>query len=146
MVTLPKVENPSEIEQVSAALSRLELERSVVRCIAILPTIESPRGLRLAHAIAGADARVAGLQLGLVDLFEPLGVSAEDPFAAQHIRLQLRLVAVKRRCRVSIAHFQALRIWTVLQRTLQLHADWVSPARAASTPVRLQSPIKSFLH
>jgi citrate lyase subunit beta/citryl-CoA lyase len=93
MVTLPKVENPSEIEEVSAALSRLELERGVARSIAILPTIESPRGLRLAHAIAGADARVAGLQLGLVDLFEPLGVSAEHPFAAQHIRLQLRLAA-----------------------------------------------------
>jgi citrate lyase subunit beta/citryl-CoA lyase len=93
MVNLPKVEDSFEIEELSAALSKLERERGVARPIAILPTIESPRGLRRAHAIAAAEARVAGLQLGLVDLFEPLGISARDIFAAQNIRLQLRLAA-----------------------------------------------------
>jgi citrate lyase subunit beta/citryl-CoA lyase len=93
MVNLPKVEDSLEIEEISATLSKLERDRSIARPIAILPTIESPRGLRRAHAIATADARVAGLQLGLVDLFEPLGISARDTFAAQNIRLQLRLAA-----------------------------------------------------
>jgi len=93
MVNLPKVEDPFEIEEVSAALSKLERERGIARPIAVLPTIESPRGLRLAHTIAKADARVAGLQLGLVDLFETLGISAQDTFAAQHVRLQLCLAA-----------------------------------------------------
>lgn len=93
MVNLPKVEDPFEIDQLSAALSKFERERGLARCIAILPTIESPRGLRLAHSIAGTDARVAGLQLGLVDLFEPLDISAQDALAAQNIRLQLRLAA-----------------------------------------------------
>jgi citrate lyase subunit beta/citryl-CoA lyase len=95
VVSLPKVEDPLEIEELSAALSKLERERGLARPIAIHPTIESPRGLRLAHAIAGADARVAGLQLGLVDLFEPLGISQRDKFAAHHVRMQLRLAAAE---------------------------------------------------
>ncbi len=95
VVSLPKVEDPLEIEELSAALSKLERERGLTRPIAIHPTIESPRGLRLAHAIAGAETRVAGLQLGLVDLFEPLGISQRDEFAAHHVRMQLRLAAAE---------------------------------------------------
>ena len=95
MVSLPKVEDPSEIEELSAALSKLERGRGLTRPIAIHPTIESPRGLRRAHAIAEADARVAGLQLGLVDLFEPLGISQRDKFAAHHVRVQFRLAAAE---------------------------------------------------
>jgi citrate lyase subunit beta/citryl-CoA lyase len=95
IVNLPKVDDPSQVEQVSAALSKLEKKRSIARSIAILPTIESPRGLRQAHAIAAADARVMGLQLGLIDLFEPLGISQKDPFAGRMIRLQLRLAAAE---------------------------------------------------
>ena len=52
--------------QESIALSKLEKERSVVWPIATSPTTESARGLRQAHAIAGADTRVMGLQLGLI--------------------------------------------------------------------------------
>lgn len=95
IIDLPKVDDPSQIEEASAALSKLENERSVARAIAILPTIESPRGLRQAHAIAEADTRVMGLQLGLIDLLEPLGVSGKDMFAGQAIRLQLRLAAAE---------------------------------------------------
>jgi citrate lyase subunit beta/citryl-CoA lyase len=94
-ISLPKVEDPLEIEELSAALAELERERGLTRPIAIHPTIESPRGLRLAHAIAGADARVTGLQLGLVDLFESLGISQRDKFAAHHVRVQLRLAAAE---------------------------------------------------
>jgi citrate lyase subunit beta/citryl-CoA lyase len=93
MLNLPKVEDPSEIREVAEMLRQLESERSIVQPIAILATIESPRGLRLAEAIAGADPRVAGLQLGLADLFEPLGIQHGGGFAADHIRLRLRLAA-----------------------------------------------------
>jgi citrate lyase subunit beta/citryl-CoA lyase len=93
LVNIPKTEDPSEVDEVAAALSKLEQQRGITQAIAILPTIESPRGLRLAHAIAQADPRVAGLQLGLVDLFSPLGISAQDKTAVHHLRLQLRLAA-----------------------------------------------------
>jgi citrate lyase subunit beta/citryl-CoA lyase len=110
MVSLPKVEDPSEIEELSAALSKLERGRGLTRPIAIHPTIESPRGLRLAHAIAGADARVAGLQLGLVDLFEPLGISQRDKFAAHHVRLRLCLAAAEAEVPCFDCAFPAFRI------------------------------------
>ncbi len=93
MLALPKVEDPSEIKEAVAALLALETKRHLKNPIAILATIESARGLRLATSIAIADERVVGLQLGLADLFEPLGIQKGDGAAAHHVRLQLRLAA-----------------------------------------------------
>src|ERR1700712_1352267 len=45
LVNVPKVEDPSDVNEVAAELSKLERERDIARPIAILPTIESPRGL-----------------------------------------------------------------------------------------------------
>lgn len=92
LLTLPKVEDPSEVADVAEALLQLEKERKCGSPIAILVTIESPRGLRLAQSIAAAHARVVGLQLGLADLFEPLGIEHDDTSAHQ-VRLALRLAA-----------------------------------------------------
>ena len=93
VLTLPKVEDPSEIRDAAAVLLALEKERNLEQPLAILVTIESPRGLRLAESIATADARVAGLQLGLADLFEPLGIQQNDMSAAHQVRFRLRLAA-----------------------------------------------------
>ena len=93
VLNIPKVEDPSEMRDASAALLKLERERNIEEPITILPTIESPRGLRLAHAIAESDPRITGLQLGFADLFEPLGIRRDDNIAAHQVRLQLRLAA-----------------------------------------------------
>ena len=93
VLTLPKVEDPEEIRETATALLALEKEHKLERAITILATIESPRGLRLADAIAGADARVAGLQLGLADMFEHLGIQQDNAPAAHQVRLRLRLAA-----------------------------------------------------
>jgi citrate lyase subunit beta/citryl-CoA lyase len=93
MIVLPKIEESSEIHEAAAVLLRLEQERGIPNPIALLPTIESPGGLRQAHRIAAADGRVAGLQLGLVDLFSSLGISAKDKASAQYARLQLRFAS-----------------------------------------------------
>jgi len=74
-------------------LARLESERGLARPIGILANIESPRGLRRAAEIAGAHPRVAGLQLGLGDLFEPLGIDRGDVAAVRQIQLTVRLAA-----------------------------------------------------
>jgi citrate lyase subunit beta/citryl-CoA lyase len=92
-LALPKVEDPSEITEAVSALLALEKKRNLKNPIAILAAIESPRGLRLAESIATADARVVGLQFGLADLFEPLGIQQSDMAAAHHVRLRLRLSA-----------------------------------------------------
>jgi citrate lyase subunit beta/citryl-CoA lyase len=93
VLALPKTENPSEVIETVGALRNLEEQRGIERPIAILPTIESSRGLQFAGAIAAADSRVIGLQLGLADLLQSLGIQQNDLYAAHHVRLQLRLQA-----------------------------------------------------
>jgi citrate lyase subunit beta / citryl-CoA lyase len=93
MLALPKVEDPSEINEAVATLVHLEKKLNLKNPIGILATIESARGLRLATSIASADERVFGLQLGLADLFETLGIQQGDSAATHQVRLQLRLAA-----------------------------------------------------
>jgi citrate lyase subunit beta/citryl-CoA lyase len=92
-VALPKVETPEEIHHAAELLSQIELERGIQSPIALLITVESPRGLRCAHELAASSGRICGLQLGFADLLEPLGISSENTMARQQIRLTLRLAA-----------------------------------------------------
>jgi len=96
MLALPKVEDPSEITDAVTRLAAHEKKHNLKNTIGILATIESARGLRLAASIGAADARVVGLQLGLADMFEPLGIRQDDGVAAHQVRLQFRLVAGER--------------------------------------------------
>jgi citrate lyase subunit beta / citryl-CoA lyase len=63
--------------------------------VRLLLNIESPRGLRLAHSLASAHPRVAGLQLGLGDLFEPLHINRYEPAALHSVMVQMRLAAAE---------------------------------------------------
>ncbi len=93
LLNLPKVESAEEVRVAARALARLEAERRFARPIGILANIESPRGLRLAAEIACADLRVAGLQIGIADLFEPLGIDRTDATAVHQVKLAVRLAA-----------------------------------------------------
>ena len=93
LLNLPKVESAGDIRAAAQALATLESARGLTRPIGILANIESPRGLRLASEIASADPRVAGLQLGFADLFEPLGMDRTDVAAVHQIQLAVRLAA-----------------------------------------------------
>ena len=93
LLNLPKVESADDVRAIAKILGRLEADRGIPRPIGILANIESPRGLRLAAEIAGADPRVAGLQIGFGDLFEPLGIDRTNAAAVQQIQLAVRLAA-----------------------------------------------------
>ncbi len=93
LLNLPKVESADDIRAAAAAIASLEQARGITRPIQLLANIESPRGLRLAAEIASADPRVAGLQLGFADLFEPLGIDRSDAAAVRQIQLAVRLAA-----------------------------------------------------
>lgn len=93
LLNLPKVESPDDIRAAAAALAAIEKSRGLAQPVRLLANIESPRGLRLAAEIAAADPRVAGLQLGLGDLFEPLGIDRGDASAVQRVQLAMRLAA-----------------------------------------------------
>ena len=94
-IALPKVETSSEIQLVAELIGRFERERGFTQSIALLITIESPRGLRLAADLARSSPRITGLQLGFADLLEPLGISSTDSSARNHVRLMLRLAAAE---------------------------------------------------
>lgn len=95
MINLPKPESADDVRAAAATLARVEAERRIERPIGILANIESPRGLRLAVEIARADPRVAGLQLGLGDLFEPFGIDRGDARAVYAAQLAVRLAAAE---------------------------------------------------
>lgn len=118
-INLPK---PESTEQVCAAVAAIEaaerangvcvspaqgVEQAVVPSLAqaaaqadparepvkLLLNIETPAALRRAHELASAHPRVAGLQLGLADLFEPLGIARRDTVAIQQTMLMVRMAA-----------------------------------------------------
>jgi citrate lyase beta subunit len=70
LLNLPKLESRDEVLAAADLLQRSEAQSGAAVSAQLLLTIETPRGLRNAAAIAGAHPRVAGLQLGLGDMFE----------------------------------------------------------------------------
>jgi citrate lyase subunit beta / citryl-CoA lyase len=93
LLNLPKVESADDVLAAVRALEAAERANGVTEPVGLLLNIESARGLRLAYALASAHARVAGLQLGLGDLFEPLQIARHEPAALHSVMLQMRLAA-----------------------------------------------------
>lgn len=93
LLNLPKVESVDEVLAAVALLEAAERANGVSQAVGMLLNIESARGLRLAYALASAHKRVAGLQLGLGDLFEPLQIARHEPAALHSVMLQMRLAA-----------------------------------------------------
>lgn len=58
-----------------------------------LATVETPGALARSAELAAAHPRVAGLQLGLADLFEPLGIDRYQAETLRAVMLSLRLGA-----------------------------------------------------
>jgi citrate lyase subunit beta/citryl-CoA lyase len=93
LLNLPKVESVDDVLAAVALLESAERANGVTQPVGLLLNIESARGLRLAYTLASAHPRVAGLQLGLGDLFEPLQIARHEPAALHAVMLQLRLAA-----------------------------------------------------
>jgi len=72
LLNLPKAQSAADVRRAAVALESAERRNGVDRPIGLLINIETPRGLRLAPEIAAAHPKVAGLQLGLADLFESM--------------------------------------------------------------------------
>ena len=94
-IALPKVGSAKDVHQAIEAIDELEQRRGLTAQLGVLPTIESAKGLRLAHEIASSSPRVIGLQIGFADLLAPLGIASEDLSLRQQIRLDVRLAAAE---------------------------------------------------
>lgn len=89
MINLPKLESAADVHRALEAMARAGCKPEM----RILANVETPRGVRLAAEIAGAGARIAGLQLGLADLFLPLGIDRENLAARSYVGMAVRLAA-----------------------------------------------------
>jgi citrate lyase subunit beta/citryl-CoA lyase len=86
VVNVPKVESADDVRRALDAIPA---------GVAMLANIETPKALRLAAEIATADPRVAGLQVGFLDLFSQCGIDAGETAAKYSIRLAVRLAAAE---------------------------------------------------
>jgi len=93
MLNLPKPRDANDVRQTSQAISQAQIDNKVSSTIGLLLNIETPTALRTAHELALADSRVVGLQLGLGDLFEPLGIARRDHAAIQQAMFAVRMAA-----------------------------------------------------
>jgi citrate lyase subunit beta/citryl-CoA lyase len=93
LVNLPKPESAALVRAAVAAVERAEQANGVDQPVGLLLNIESPGALRIAAELAAAHPRVAGLQLGLGDLFEPLGIARREPAAIQQAMFATRVAA-----------------------------------------------------
>lgn len=93
LINLPKPESVDDVLAAVAAIERAEQANGVTTPVRLLLNVESPRAFRLAAELASAHERVAGLQLGLGDLFEPLGISRREAAAIEQAMFGLRMAA-----------------------------------------------------
>ncbi|MGH8179269.1 MAG: HpcH/HpaI aldolase/citrate lyase family protein [Steroidobacter sp.] len=93
LLNLPKVESPEHIHAAIAILNRVETDIRIHEPIGLLVNIETPKGLRYASDIAAAHPRVAGLQLGYVDLFDSLGIERRDAANVHALMFAVRIAA-----------------------------------------------------
>ena len=93
MLNLPKPRDANDVRQTSQAIGQAQIDNKVSGTIGLLLNIETPNALRTAHELALADPRVVGLQLGLGDLFEPLGIARRDIAAIQQAMFAVRMAA-----------------------------------------------------
>ncbi len=71
-VMLPKCESSEDVAKLERALERLESERGLKR-VAILPLIESHKGVLNAYEIARSSERCVALSFGALDYYRTLG-------------------------------------------------------------------------
>ena len=93
LINLPKPSSADAVRAAATALEQAEGTNQVTQPIGMLLNIESAFALRNAFQLASAHPRVAGLQLGLADLFEPLGVDRREPTAIENAMFSVRMAA-----------------------------------------------------
>jgi len=95
LLNLPKIESAAALLAAIGIVERAETANGVSAPIRLLVNIETPKALACAAEIAAAHPRVAGLQLGLGDLFEPYGIDRHDAANAHAAMFAVRIAAAQ---------------------------------------------------
>lgn len=93
LLNLPKPASVDDVWRAASAMEHIEPVNGVRKPIGILVNIETPQAFVDAPVLASAHPRVAGLQVGLADLFEPLGMSRANAMAVQMTMFWIRMAA-----------------------------------------------------
>lgn len=93
VLNLPKPASVEAVRAAAAAVAAAEKANGVTAPVGLLLNIETPQALAQAAALAQADPRVVGLQLGLGDLFEPLGMDRRERAAIEQAMFTVRMAA-----------------------------------------------------
>lgn len=92
LLNLPKVDHARDVTAAVVAMASLLATEQAPE---LLINIETPMGLRNAADIGRAHPRVAGLQMGLGDLFEGLAIDRRDPANLHAALYTLRMAAAE---------------------------------------------------
>jgi len=107
-VVIPKVESSEDIQRVDEELSRIEAERDIpAESIALIPLIESARGLAHADAIARSASRLYCLGFGAGDFSLDLGIdwlSSDGELSPTLVAAKAQLVIASRANRLRPPH------------------------------------------
>lgn len=95
LLNIPKIESAAGLHATVEILQRAETANAVPQPIRLLVNIETPKAMANAADIAAASPRVAGLQLGLGDLFEPHGVDRHDVANVHATMFAVRMAAAQ---------------------------------------------------
>lgn len=98
VVNLPKPESPEDVRRAADAIEKAERANGFTskdEKVRLLLNVESPAALRRAAELATAHPRVAGLQLGLGDLFEPNGIHRRNVAAIHAAMFAVRMAAAE---------------------------------------------------
>ena len=95
LLNLPKIESAAALLAAIGIVERAETANGVSAPIRLLVNIETPKALARAAEIAAAHPRVAGLQLGLGDLFEPYGIDRHDAANVHAAMFAVRIAAAQ---------------------------------------------------
>ena len=93
LINLPKAASAADVAYAADALHAAEIANGEREPIGLLVNIESAAALHCAVEIGRAHPRVAGLQLGLGDLFEPLGIDRRDRANVHATLFAMRMAA-----------------------------------------------------
>ncbi|TKR31018.1 CoA ester lyase [Luteimonas gilva] len=95
LLNLPKIESAQALQAAAVLIEHAETKNRVERPIQWLINIETPKALANAASIAAAHPRVAGLQLGLGDLFGPYGIDRRDAANVHAAMFAVRMAAAQ---------------------------------------------------
>src|SRR5262249_7912341 len=90
-LNIPKLRDEAHARETLARLADIERRHGTEPAFGVLANVETPGALIEAAGIAAAGPRICGLQLGLADLFEELGIARDDAANVHAAPLHLRL-------------------------------------------------------